>query len=537
MNAVVSKIDITGTQLIYSTYLGGTGNPYYGDEALGIAVDSDGNAYVTGQAGSEDFPTTSGAYQTTYQESVDAWSGFVTKLNADGTDLWYSTFVGGATPAGERGGDTATAIAIDDSGDAFVTGTAYTLKLPVTDDAYQPQNNEAQNGGANYYGGNAFLTEFSSDGASLVYSTYLGGTGPDAGAAIAVDSHGNAYVTGSTESCAGTSTKAFPATSGAFQTVSGACQAGNAGATNAFISKFGSSSTYTLTGTAATVTPNVASQKQGGQVTFTATVKPAAGTTPVTGTVGFSVDAGPYTYIQIGSGNKASWSTTSLLPGKHTILAAFRGDVNYTSSHASTTEDTIGPPALIARISGAAQTTTYASAFAKPLVVVVQDAQGNPLSGVTVAFTGKGLKFKVNTAITGANGQASVTATAIASGTLTAVASVTGLAKTTSFTLTANKAVLTVTANNAAAAFNKALPKFTYTAKGFLNGDTTTVLTGAPTETTTAKVGSPVGTYTINITKGKLTAANYNFKFVNGVLTITQSGTAVRSTIQPGAGH
>lgn len=534
VNAVITKIDLTGTQFIYSTYLGGTGNPYYGDEALGIAVDGDGNAYVTGQAGSEDFPTTSGAYQTSYLESVDAWSGFVTKLNSDGSDLWYSTFLGGATPSGGRGGDTASAIALDDSGDAYVTGTVYTLKLPVTSDAFQAQNNEIQNGGANYYAGNAFMTEIGSDGSSLVYSSYLGGSGPDVGAAIAVDNEGNAYATGSTESCAGTGTEAFPTTTGAVQTVSGACKAGNTGATNAFIAKFGAASSYRLTGTTTSVTANVASQKQGGRVTFTATVKPASGTTPVTGTVGFSVDAGPYTYLPIGAGGKAAYSTTSLLPGKHTILAAFRGDVNYTSSKGAATEKTIGPPQLIATISGSGQKTTYASAFAKPLVVVVQDSEGNPISGVTVAFTGAGLKFSGDSAVTAADGEASVTATAVASGTLTATASVTGLAKTTRFALAANKAVLTVTANNASVAFGKPLPHFTFTAKGFLNKDTKTVLKGAPSETTNAKEGSPAGTYLITITQGKLTAANYTFRFVNGVLTIAPAGKTVKAAIGSG---
>jgi hypothetical protein len=533
VNSVVTKIDLTGTQLVYSTYLGGTGNPYVGDEALGIAVDGDGNAYVTGLAGSQDFPTTSGAYQTSYLESVDAWSGFITKLNSDGSDLWYSTFLGGATPAGERGGDTTSAIAVDDSGDAYVTGTAYTLKLPVTSGAFQAQNNEIENGGANYYAGNAFMTEISPDGSSLVYSSYLGGSGPDVGFAIAVDNAGNAYVTGATESCAGTGTEAFPTTTGAVQTVSGACKAGNTSATNAFISKFGASSSYQLTGTTTGVAANVTSQKQGGPVTFTATVKPDSGTTPVTGTVGFSVDAGPYTYIPIGAGGKAAYSTTSLLPGEHTILAAFRGDVNYTSSKGSTTEKTIGPPALIATIAGSGQKSTYASAFAKPLVVVVQDSEGNPISGETVAFTGTGLKFSGDSAITAANGEASVTATAVASGNLTATASVTGLAKTTRFTLTADKAVLTVTANNATIPFDKPLPRFTYSAKGFLNGDTRAVLKGAPAEKTTAKQGSPAGTYLITITQGKLSAANYSFRFVNGVLTIAPVGKAVKPIIRP----
>jgi len=409
----------------------------------------------------------------------------------------------------------------------------YTLKLPLTSDAFQSQNNEIQNGGANYYAGNAFMTEVSSDGSSLVYSSYLGGSGPDVGTAIAVDNQGNAYVTGSTESCAGTGTEAFPTTTGAVQTVSGACKAGNTSATNAFISKIGASSSYKLTGTTTSVTANVASQKQGGAVTFTAIVKPASGTTSVTGSVGFSVDAGPYTYISIGAGGKAAYSTTSLLPGKHTILAAFRGDVNYTSSKGSATEKTIGPPALIATISGSGQKTTYASTFAKPLVVIVQDSEGNPISGVTVAFTGGGLKFSGDSAVTAANGEASVTATAVASGTLTATASVTGLAKTTRFTLTANKAVLTITASNATVAVGKPLPRFTYSAKGFLNKDTKAVLKGAPLERTTAKQGSPAGTYLISITQGKLRAANYSFKFVNGVLTITSAGKTAKGTIRP----
>ena len=155
------------------------------------------------------------------------------------------------------------------------------------------------------------------------------------------------------------------------------------------------------------------------------------------------------------------------------------------------------------------------------------------ISGVTVAFTGTGLKFSGDSAVTAANGEASVTATAVGSGTLTATASVTGLAKTTRFTLTSSKAILTITASNATVAVGKPLPLFTYTAKGFLNGDTKAVLKGAPSEKTAAKEGSPAGTYLISITQGKLTAANYSFKFVNGVLTITPVGKTAKGTIRP----
>jgi hypothetical protein len=377
------------------------------------------------------------------------------------------------------------------------------------------------------------MTELSPDGSSTVYSSYLGGTGPDSGAGIAVDANGNAYITGLTESCAGTNTTAFPTTTGVFQPVSGACAAGNTGSTNAFVAKFGSASSYELIGTTTTVVASPVSQNQGGQVTFTAKVSPISGDGIANGTAGFSVDAGPFVYVVLDNTGQAKYSTSSLAPGRHTIDAAFRGDVDYSSSKASTTELTIGPPALIAPVSGSSQKAVYASTFTKPLVVVVQDDEGNPVVGATVAFTGAGLKFTGDPAITGANGEAGVTATAVAAGTLTATASVTGLGKTAQFTLTASKALLTIKANDASVAFGKPLPHFTYTATGFLNGDTERVLTGSPAETTTAKVGSPLGTYLITITQGALTSANYNFRFVNGVLTIAPAGVTATPTFKP----
>jgi hypothetical protein len=425
---------------------------------------------------------------------------------------------------------------VDSAGDAYVTGTAYTLHLPLTSGAYQPQNNETQNGGANYYGGNAFMTEIGPDGSGLVYSTYLGGTGPDVGTGIAVDPSDNVYVVGYTESCAGTGTLAFPTTTGAFETTGAACAAGNTGSTNAFISKIGTASTYQLIATSTTVSASPVSQNQGSAVTFTAKVKPASGSGVAAGTVGFSVDAGPDVYVVLDSTGQAKYSTTSLLPGKHTIVASFRGDVDYSSSQGSTAEKTIGPPALIGVVSGSAQSTVYGSAFAKPLVVVVQDEEGNPVAGAKVDFTGTGLKFTGDPATTAANGEASVTATAIAAGALTATASVTGAAKTAKFTLNAGKALLTVQANDATVAYGKPLPHFTFTASGYLNGDKPGVLKGVPAEKTTAKAGSPLGTYLITAAQGTLTAANYRFQFVNGVLTIIYAGVTAAPTFAPAAG-
>src|SRR5258708_29422823 len=105
----VTKLNSTGTALVYSTMLGGSSG---GDSGQGIAVDSGGNAYVSGSTNSTDFPVTPGAFQTTYGGNSDA---FVTKLNPSGTALIYSTYMGGS--GAEAGG-----VTIDSAGDAFVAG-------------------------------------------------------------------------------------------------------------------------------------------------------------------------------------------------------------------------------------------------------------------------------------------------------------------------------------------------------------------------------------------------------------------------------
>ena len=185
----VTKLSVDGGSLVYSTYLGGS----EGDEAAGIAVDGSGYAYVTGKTYSSDFPTTSGAYQTTHRGNGDA---FVAKLNVDGGGLVYSTYLGGSKD------DEAAGIAVDASGHAYVTGIIYSSDFPTTSGAYQTTHRG--NGGA-------FVAKLSVDGGSLVYSTYLGGSEQDEAYGIAVDGSGHAYVTGRTYS------SDFPTTSGAYQ--------------------------------------------------------------------------------------------------------------------------------------------------------------------------------------------------------------------------------------------------------------------------------------------------------------------------------
>jgi Bacterial lectin/Beta-propeller repeat len=212
--AFVTKLNPAGTALVYSTYLGGSGNlpQLAGDRGNAIAVDPFGDAYVTGWTYSPDFPVSAGAFQP--QLDSENGGAFVTKINSSGTALVYSTYLNGSGNAYEGVGDMPNAIFVDPNGDAYVTGVAYSRDFPVTLHAFQPTNHALKN--CNCY--NAFVSELNSDGTGLVYSTYLGGSGSpsdgDFGSAIAADSDGNAYVAGETGS------SDFPVSTHAFQKVS-----------------------------------------------------------------------------------------------------------------------------------------------------------------------------------------------------------------------------------------------------------------------------------------------------------------------------
>lgn len=202
-SAFVMKFNSSGTSLIYSSFLSGstsgsntgmidgtwTGSGYlYGSGNYGtvspeggIAIDSSGDAYVTGTTSSTDFPVTGSAYQTSLAGSSDA---FVSVVNPDGTALLYSTYLGGAD------GDTAGhGIALDSCDNVYVTGETTSSSFP-TASAYQ---------GSIGGGSDAFVTKLNSCLSSLSYSTYLGGEDDDEGFAIAVDCDGNATVTGMTD--------------------------------------------------------------------------------------------------------------------------------------------------------------------------------------------------------------------------------------------------------------------------------------------------------------------------------------------------
>jgi len=233
LDAFLVKLNASGTGLLYSTFLGGSDF----EIGLGVAIDSNGNAYLTGRTDSTDFPTTPGALRATrnpaspggdryvtkinpnasgaaslvYSTYCDAGEGIAVdsngnayvaggtralKLNANGTGLAYSFDFGSTTDgASVYPNAIAHAIALDSSGNAYLTGLTFSSKFP-TRNAFQ----ETYGGSASVFFRDAFVAKLNAAGTALLYSTYLGGNGSDEGTSIAADASGNAYVTGSTGS-------------------------------------------------------------------------------------------------------------------------------------------------------------------------------------------------------------------------------------------------------------------------------------------------------------------------------------------------
>ena len=204
-DAFVAKLNpsLTGAaSLVYSTYLGGSGE----DRANGIVVDGSGNVTVTGRTISTDFPTAGPPYQGTPGGDFDA---FVTRLDSTGSSLLYSTYLGGS------GDDRGFSIARDSGGNVYITGRTLSTNFPTTVGAFDPGC--GSDGNCNFGFMDAYVAKLNpalSGAASLVYSTYLGGSRDEEGESIAVDGSGNAYVTGYTDSTD------FP-TANAFQPVCG----------------------------------------------------------------------------------------------------------------------------------------------------------------------------------------------------------------------------------------------------------------------------------------------------------------------------
>ncbi|MCF6153933.1 MAG: hypothetical protein E3K36_01510 [Candidatus Brocadia sp.] len=216
-DAFVSRLNGDLTSLLSSTYLGGSGTDF--SYAIAIAIDSDGNVYLSGTTDSSEFPITTGAYDVSYNGGDG--DAFVSKLNGDLTSLLSSTYLGGDQD------DNGESMVIDSSENIFVVGRTFSVNFPTTSGAYD----------VSYNGGReVFVSKFNGDLTSLLASTYLGGDQDDLGGRIAIKTDGNLYVTGATSSVD------FPTTTGAYNTL-------HNGGRDAFVSKLSNDLTSILTST------------------------------------------------------------------------------------------------------------------------------------------------------------------------------------------------------------------------------------------------------------------------------------------------
>ena len=342
-DAYVTKFNADGQSIFYSTFLGGSG----GENGWDITVDLAGNAYLVGYTDSVDFPT-SNAIQPTFGGGTDA---YVAKINAAGNALVYSTYLGGS------GDDHATGVAVDATGDAYIAGYESSADFPVV--------NPIQ--ATNHGGRDAFLAKIAPDGSQLLYSTYLGGSadeGEGRDVSVGVDSNGAAYVAGRTASVD------FPITPQAFQQSA-------KGGLETFVAKVVQGAV-----TATTLTSSRNPSNYGQAVTFTATVTSGSGTP--TGTVIFYDGSSQLSSATLTNGN-ASFSTSTLSAGSHSITAAYQGSDVYAPS-------TSAP--LIQVVNGTKTTTTLVSSlnpsvFGQSVIFTasVNSASGTP-TGTVVFYDG-----------------------------------------------------------------------------------------------------------------------------------------------------
>jgi hypothetical protein len=448
-NAFVTKLNSTGTALLYSTYLGGTGGGtpninQSGDLARGLALDAEGDAYVVGIADSTDFPTTTGALQRINRGAAKhASNAFVTKLNPEGSALIYSTYLGGSG-YNTIYGDGAVAVALDSSRNAVIAGYATSTDFPVSKGAFQQTKHstgeitsafltELNDAGdqivySTYLGGsgddipsglavdesgnaylagytssidfpattgafqtknkgtlNGFVSEVGSTGTKLLYSTFLGGTGADGLRALAIDREGNAFVTGFTDS------RNFPVTKGAFQPTNHATGESQ----NALVAKLNLAPSPLVTTTALYASANP--QTKGLALLFTAVVKPETGNEIPTGSVEFTVDGVHTSTVALTSTGKADYSTSALTPGVHAIEAEFVGNSTWAPSSASLAETIklpLAPAPMVEPPPGnyAAAQTVRLSDLAIAGLVIYYTANGDAPTTSSTKYTSAGIK-------------------------------------------------------------------------------------------------------------------------------------------------
>ncbi|MEP7362386.1 MAG: SBBP repeat-containing protein [Acidobacteriota bacterium] len=233
-DAFVAKLNPAGTAFSYVTYLGGSSD----EIGFGIAVDAQGAAYVIGDTFSANFPATSGAFRTTYGGATTAvrfagGDAFVAKLNPTGSGLTYATFIGGSDQ------DWGSAIAVDGSGNAWIGGATLSTNFPTTQDAAQ-RTFGGSDPAAYIAFGDAWVAQLNNAGSALIYATYLGGSGDEFIAGLALDPSGGVYVSGSTLS------NNFPTSSSAMQKSYGGFATRLVPIGDAFIVKYSGTGTGTF---------------------------------------------------------------------------------------------------------------------------------------------------------------------------------------------------------------------------------------------------------------------------------------------------
>lgn len=337
----VAKLGASGTNLLYSTYLGGSGGGVGAPECgFGIAVDSEGHAFVTGSTASADFPT-AGAFQALAGGGTT--NAFVSKLNASGTALLYSTYVGGSTM------DYGQSIAVDSAGNANVAGYTASPDFPLV--------TPLQSRLAGVY--DAFILQLSPSGGALNFATYYGGSGLDAANGIALDGWGNVYVAGQTLSLD------FP--------VSGGIQATMRGSMEAFVLKLnwnGSQPDFSMS-----VVPATSNVPAGGSASYTVSV---TGTNGFASAVNFSVSGLPAGASATFNPPSLTGSGTTLLsidttPGVVVGAATFvvtgvSGALTHNTMASLNVTANSGPPAAVSVTpsSGSGAVQSFAFAFSDP---------------------------------------------------------------------------------------------------------------------------------------------------------------------------
>ena len=175
--------------MLFSTFVGGDSQ----ETGISILLDYENNAYITGRTWSSDFPTSSGCFDDSYNGGDG--DVFVFKLKYDGSDLLYSTFIGGSDV------EVAESVALDSENNAYITGGTSSFDFPTTSGCFDDSYNGYDD---------VFVFKLNSNGSSLIYSTFIGGSKGDSGKSIALDFKNNTYITGLTAS------SNFPTTSGCF---------------------------------------------------------------------------------------------------------------------------------------------------------------------------------------------------------------------------------------------------------------------------------------------------------------------------------